>query len=194
MGTRLQTFSVHGGPVVRFQLPALQFPVPSASSGQPGSPRAQDANYANYLRIAHSVCSIASDSSVAVVNVREQRVLIVASAHASMVEDVKCRISDSLLLVSCRDGELYVWEMESGSLERGVTGSLAREIFDACDYFTVQAEQHLLVAQGLLFLLNALPWEVGRMLILDSLKCRKCLSLQVEFLNENNLFHLHKIN
>ena len=40
---------------------------------------------------------------------------------------------DDFLLVSCSDGSLYIWQMETGHLDRVVTGMVAQEILEACD-------------------------------------------------------------
>lgn len=37
------------------------------------------------------------------------------------------------MMVACSDGTLYVWQMETGQLDRVVHGMSAEEILNACD-------------------------------------------------------------
>ncbi|CAM9416244.1 unnamed protein product [Lampetra fluviatilis] len=83
--------------------------------------------------VLRCVCSVASDHSVALLSLTERRPLLLASRHAFPVQAVRWRAADDLLLVCCSDGSLYVWQMDSGVLDRCVVGLAAEEILSLCD-------------------------------------------------------------
>lgn len=61
-----------------------------------------------------SVCSIASDHSVALLGLKDQRCILLASRHLFPVKDIRWRPLDDFLLVQCEDNTVYVWQMETG--------------------------------------------------------------------------------
>ncbi|CAI8021219.1 WD repeat-containing protein 7 [Geodia barretti] len=77
-------------------------------------------------RLQTCVCSIAEDYSVAILSTSERKCLLVAAVHSSPVRDVAWRLRQDFLLVSCTDGKLYVWQIETGSLDRCVEGETAK--------------------------------------------------------------------
>ena len=46
---------------------------------------------------------------------------------------IKWRPLNDFLVVGCTDGSTYVWQMETGHLDRVVHGNAADEILAACD-------------------------------------------------------------
>ena len=51
---------------------------------------------------------------MALLSLTERKCLLVASCHSSPVECVRWRLVEDFLLVSCVDGKLYVWQIETG--------------------------------------------------------------------------------
>ena len=58
---------------------------------------------------------------------------MLASRHIFPVVSVKWRPLDDFLLVKCSDGPVYIWQMETGHLDRVVQGMAAEEVLAACD-------------------------------------------------------------
>ena len=65
-------------------------------------------------RLQTCVCSIAEDYSVAILSTSERKCLLVAAVHSAPVCEVAWRLQEDFLLVSCTDGKLYVWQIETG--------------------------------------------------------------------------------
>ncbi|XP_048581651.1 WD repeat-containing protein 7 [Nematostella vectensis] len=110
-GDLLSTYNPHGGEVLR-----LICTPPDCST-----------------RIQSCVCSVADDHSVALLGIRERKCVMVAAIHTFPVETIKWRALDDFLVVGCSDGSVYVWQMETGHLDRYVTGQVALDILAACD-------------------------------------------------------------
>nr|XP_039254137.1 WD repeat-containing protein 7-like [Styela clava] len=110
-GVQLHVFNIHGGEITQLIVPPEEC-----------SPRVQQ-----------SICSVASDHSVAILSIRERKCVMLAASHTSTVVSIKWRPLDDFVLVACADGGLFVWQMETGHLDRYVTGVTATEIFAACD-------------------------------------------------------------
>ncbi|ETN84731.1 WD domain, G-beta repeat protein [Necator americanus] len=108
---RLYRFSVHGGPILRFLVP------PANTSKQ----------------ISKCMCSVAADHSVSLLNIRDMKCVLLASRHPHPVSLVKWRPLDDFMLVKLDDGSVYVWQMETASMDRVVTGVVAEEVLAACD-------------------------------------------------------------
>lgn len=108
-GNLVHTFAVHGGGVKSI----LSCPA--------------DIN----PRLQTCVCSIAEDYSVAILSTSERKCLLVAASHSSPVESVRFRLEEDFLLVSCTNGRLYVWQIETGSLDRSVEGETAQIILNS---------------------------------------------------------------
>ncbi|CDW53906.1 WD40 domain containing protein [Trichuris trichiura] len=79
-------------------------------------------------KVLQSVCSVASDHSVALLNLKDLRLCLLASKHLFPVKSIHWRPADDFILISCTDGSLYVWQMETGHLDRVLTGTLAEEV------------------------------------------------------------------
>ncbi|XP_025115150.1 WD repeat-containing protein 7-like isoform X3 [Pomacea canaliculata] len=110
-GCHIHTFTIHGGMVV-------QLLVPPANCN---------------ARILSSVCSVASDHSVALLSLKERKCIMLAGRHLFPVKTIRWRPLDDFMVVSCTDGTVYVWQMETGHLDRVVHGITAEEILNNCD-------------------------------------------------------------
>jgi len=110
-GTLLHRFSCHGGEVLRLHVP------PQGVSN----------------RIGHCICGVASDHSVTLLSLKERRCIMLASRQIFPVTSIKWKPLDDFLLVGCSDGSVYVWQMESGHLDRVVSGMAAQDVLEACD-------------------------------------------------------------
>ncbi|XP_065517090.1 WD repeat-containing protein 7-like isoform X2 [Lathamus discolor] len=84
-------------------------------------------------RVQHCVCSVASDHSVGLLSLREKKCVMLASRHLFPIQVIKWRPSEDYLVVGCADGSVYVWQMDTGALDRCVMGITAVEILNACD-------------------------------------------------------------
>uniref|UniRef100_A0A8C9YHC8 WD repeat domain 7 n=1 Tax=Sander lucioperca TaxID=283035 RepID=A0A8C9YHC8_SANLU len=96
-------------------------------------------------RVQHCVCSVASDHSVGLLSLRERKCIMLASRHLFPIQVIKWRPADDYLVVGCSDGSVYVWQMDTGALDRCVMGITAVEILNACDELapaTVDALTH----------------------------------------------------
>ncbi|XP_067140814.1 WD repeat-containing protein 7 isoform X4 [Centruroides vittatus] len=116
-GTLIHRFCVHAGEITQLLIPP---------------------NNCN-PRVLQSVCSIASDHSVCLLGLREKKCFMLASRHLFPVQVIKWRPLDDFMVVGCADGSVYVWQMETGHLDRVVQGLLAEEILSACDENVVSA-------------------------------------------------------
>ena len=70
-------------------------------------------------------------------SLKEKRCVLLASRHIFPVQTIKWRPLDDFLLVGCSDGTTYVWQMETGHLDRVVHGHVAEDILSACDEHTI---------------------------------------------------------
>ncbi|KAF1761406.1 hypothetical protein GCK72_009662 [Caenorhabditis remanei] len=110
-GVKIHRFIVHGGPVKSFMIPP-----PNCSK-----------------QVTKCIASIASDNSVALLNIRDSKCMLLASRHPFPIVQVKWRPLDDFMLVKLSDGSVYVWQMETANLDRIATGLLAEDIMAACD-------------------------------------------------------------
>ena len=49
-----------------------------------------------------------------ILSLSERKCLLLAGGHSSPVDCVRWRLEEDFLLVSCVDGKLYVWQIETG--------------------------------------------------------------------------------
>ncbi|XP_041436121.1 WD repeat domain 7 L homeolog isoform X3 [Xenopus laevis] len=110
-GEMKHIFCVHGGEITQLLVP------PDTCS----------------TRVQHCICSVASDHSVGILSLRERKCIMLASRHLFPIQVIKWRPSDDYLVVGCSDGSVYVWQMDTGALDRCVMGITAVEILNACD-------------------------------------------------------------
>ena len=142
-------------------------------------------------RVNQSICSIANDHSVALLNLRDRKCFFLASRHPSPISLIRWRPVDDFLLVLCMDSSLYVWQMETGHLDRFEQGALAAEIINACDEIdsntTDTCQNSINLSQALksksLFLFKAVAQQGLRSLIesLDPQKQKTALDEKVCF-------------
>ncbi|XP_042906902.1 WD repeat-containing protein 7 isoform X2 [Parasteatoda tepidariorum] len=110
-GTLLHRFCVHAGEITQLIVPPV--------------------NCNN--RVLHSICSVASDHSVSLLALKDKKCIMLASRHLFPIQVIKFRPLDDFMIVGCADGSVYVWQMETGHLDRYVQGLPAEEILSACD-------------------------------------------------------------
>uniref|UniRef100_A0A1L8DNJ5 Putative wd40 domain protein n=2 Tax=Nyssomyia neivai TaxID=330878 RepID=A0A1L8DNJ5_9DIPT len=115
-GTLLHRFCVHAGEITQLLVP------PNTCSP----------------RIQKCICSVASDHSVTLLSLQERKCVTLASRHLFPVVSIKWRPLDDFLIVGCSDGTVYVWQMETGHLDRVLHGMLAEEVMSACDENVVE--------------------------------------------------------
>ncbi|XP_013136579.1 PREDICTED: WD repeat-containing protein 7 [Papilio polytes] len=84
-------------------------------------------------RIQKCICSVASDHSVTLLSLTERKCVTLASRHLFPVVSIKWRPADDFMVVGCSDGTVYVWQMETGHLDRVLHGMIAEEVLSACD-------------------------------------------------------------
>ena len=65
---------------------------------------------------------------------------MVASRHLFPIVFVKWRPLDDYLLVKCSDGGVFVWQIETGNLDRVAHGLLAEDILNAADELVITNE------------------------------------------------------
>ncbi|CAB0036498.1 unnamed protein product [Trichogramma brassicae] len=88
-------------------------------------------------RIQKCICSVASDHSVTLLSLAERKCVVLASRHLFPVVTIKWRPGDDFMIVGCSDGAVYVWQMETGHLDRVLHGIIAEEVLYACDENTL---------------------------------------------------------
>ncbi|XP_064013660.1 WD repeat-containing protein 72 isoform X8 [Pogoniulus pusillus] len=119
-GDILHQFSLQSGPVTEL----LRFPE-------------------NYRLKDHSiVCCVCSDHSVAILHLQRRVSLLHARKHLSPVKKIKLDPVENLLIVGCEDDSVYIWEVETGTLERHETGETAKAILasiEDSEYFVSDA-------------------------------------------------------
>ena len=121
VGSVIHSFHIHGGSLTQLLVP------PEGCNP----------------RISQSICSVAQDHSVALLNVRDRKCLLLASRHPSPILSIRWRPADDFMLVSCADSSVYVWQMETGHLDRFERGAVAASIINACDEDSTKANTTL---------------------------------------------------
>ncbi|XP_052130917.1 WD repeat-containing protein 7 isoform X1 [Frankliniella occidentalis] len=116
-GTLLHRFCVHAGEITQLLVP------PNNCS----------------TRVQKCICSVASDHSVTLLGLTERKCVVLASRHLFPVVTIKWRPLDDFMIVGCSDGSVYVWQMETGHLDRVLHGISAEEVLYACDENTSTA-------------------------------------------------------
>ncbi|XP_068954191.1 WD repeat-containing protein 72 isoform X2 [Petaurus breviceps papuanus] len=85
------------------------------------------------LKDHHVVCCVCSDRSVILLHLEEKTCLLKAQKHLSPVTTIKWHPVENFLIVGCADDSVYIWEIETGTLERHETGERARVILNCCE-------------------------------------------------------------
>ncbi|XP_013812753.1 WD repeat-containing protein 72 [Apteryx mantelli] len=88
----------------------------------------------NYRLKDHSiVCCVCRDHSVAILHLQERVCLLHARKHLFPVKMIKFDPVENLLIVGCEDDSVYIWEIETGTLERHETGETAKAILTSIE-------------------------------------------------------------
>ncbi|XP_027323012.1 WD repeat-containing protein 72 isoform X2 [Anas platyrhynchos] len=90
------------------------------------------------------VCCVCNDHSVAILHLQKRECLLHARKHLFPVKKIKFDPIENLLIVGCEDDSVYVWEIETGTLERHETGEIAKAILSSIE------DSEYLVADALL--------------------------------------------
>ncbi|KAM6308748.1 WD repeat-containing protein 72 [Aegotheles albertisi] len=99
----------------------------------------------NYRLKDHSiVCCMFSDHSVALLHLQKRLCLLHARKHLFPVKKIIFNPIENLLIVGCEDDSVYIWEIETGMLERHETGETAKAILTSFE------DSECLVADALL--------------------------------------------
>lgn len=99
-------------------------------------------------RLQSALCTVADDHSVALVSLKECRCLLLAAAHVFPVAGICWRMSDDFLLVACSDGTVYVWEIETGQLDRCINGSVAADALAQSESFKGSGQLDLVLGNA----------------------------------------------
>eukprot|EP00079_Xenopus_tropicalis_P034142 XP_017947913.1 PREDICTED: WD repeat-containing protein 72 isoform X1 [Xenopus tropicalis] len=89
------------------------------------------------VKLFQTVYCICSDNSVALLNLQERMCLFHARKHLFPVKMLKWHPIEDVLIVGCEDGSVYVWEIETGTLERHETGDIAKAILSSCENYNI---------------------------------------------------------
>jgi len=65
-------------------------------------------------RVQMSICAVASDHSLSLLSLRDNKCILLASRQLFPVHVVKWRPHDDFVVIGCTDGTVYVWQMETG--------------------------------------------------------------------------------
>ena len=79
-------------------------------------------------RLNCGICSVGQDNSVAILSLSEFREVLLCGNHSSAVTHVRWKPAEDLMLVRCKDGRVYIWQMDTGVLDRVIVGHLAEDI------------------------------------------------------------------
>ncbi|XP_029430360.1 WD repeat-containing protein 72 [Rhinatrema bivittatum] len=121
-GEILQTFMFQSGPIVKLLVPPED----------------------NKSKLHQSICCVCSDHSVALLHLQQRLCLLHARKHLFPVKMIKWHPVEDVLIVGCDDDSVYVWEIETGTLERHETGEMAKAIL------TSYEDSHALMADSVL--------------------------------------------
>ncbi|KAM4676747.1 WD repeat-containing protein 72 isoform 2-T2 [Discoglossus pictus] len=87
------------------------------------------------VKLFQSIYCLCSDNSVAILNLQERVCFFHARKHLFPVTTMKWHPVEDVLIVGCEDGSVYVWDVETGTLERHETGEMAKAILKSCEDF-----------------------------------------------------------
>nr|CAB3267729.1 WD repeat-containing protein 7 [Phallusia mammillata] len=121
-GTVMHSFHVHGGDI-------SQLIIPPDGCNQ---------------RVKQAICSVGSDNSVALLSLRDRKCVLLASRHPSPIVGIRWRPEDDFLIISCADSTVFVWQMETGHLDRFESGAVAMDILAACDEIEQERSNHMM--------------------------------------------------
>ncbi|XP_061450933.1 WD repeat-containing protein 72 [Rhineura floridana] len=88
----------------------------------------------NYRFKGHRiVCCMCSDHSVVLLHIQERMCILHARKHLSPVKMLRWHPVENLLIVGCENDSIYIWDIETGILERHETGEIAKVILACCE-------------------------------------------------------------
>ncbi|XP_053573465.1 WD repeat-containing protein 72 [Bombina bombina] len=87
------------------------------------------------VKLFQSIYCLCSDNSVALLNLQERICLFHGRKHLFPVKTMKWHPIEDVLIVGCEDGSVYVWDIDTGTLERHETGEMAKAILKSCEDF-----------------------------------------------------------
>lgn len=64
------------------------------------------------------------------INLKERKLILLANRQSYPIVGLRWRINDDFLLIKCSDGSLYIWQIETGNLDRVENGVVADELFE----------------------------------------------------------------
>ncbi|KAF9028082.1 hypothetical protein BGZ52_000766 [Haplosporangium bisporale] len=79
-------------------------------------------------RLRKSVISIAEDHSIAVISIEEMSCIYLFGGYEHQLIAIQWRPPEDYIVLSHADGTAFVWQMQTGHLDRVVKGETAREI------------------------------------------------------------------
>lgn len=112
-GSRLHRFCVQGGPVLRLVVPPENCNVSKLLLPKITFSSAIN-NFCLQARILHTVCAVAGDNSAALLSLKENKCLLLASRQLFPIVEVRWRALDDFLLLKCEDDSVYVWQIDTG--------------------------------------------------------------------------------
>uniref|UniRef100_A0ABM5EXE3 WD repeat-containing protein 72 isoform X1 n=1 Tax=Pogona vitticeps TaxID=103695 RepID=A0ABM5EXE3_9SAUR len=77
------------------------------------------------------VCCLCGDHSVVLLHLQERTCILHARKHLFPVKTLHWHPVQNLLIVGCENDSIYIWDIETGALERQESGEMARAIL-AC--------------------------------------------------------------
>ncbi|KAM4748997.1 WD repeat-containing protein 72 [Rhinophrynus dorsalis] len=89
------------------------------------------------VKLFQSIYCICSYNSLALLNLQERVCFFHARKHLFPIKTLKWHPVEDVLIVGCEDGSVYVWEIESGTLERHETGEMAKAILTSYENFNI---------------------------------------------------------
>ncbi|XP_069851477.1 WD repeat-containing protein 72 isoform X2 [Dipodomys merriami] len=107
----LHTFSLEAGPVTSLSMSPENF----------------------RFRDDQIICCVCSDHSVSLLHLEGRSCLLQARKHLFPVRTIRWHPVENFLIVGCADDSVYIWEIETGTLERHETGERARIILNCCE-------------------------------------------------------------
>ncbi|XP_042332002.1 WD repeat-containing protein 72 isoform X3 [Sceloporus undulatus] len=88
----------------------------------------------NYQFKSHRlVCCLCGDHSVVLLHIQARRCLLEARKHLFPVKTLRWHPVENLLVVGCENGSIYIWDIETGVLERHESGEMAKAILASCE-------------------------------------------------------------
>ncbi|KAF7241608.1 WD repeat-containing protein 72, partial [Varanus komodoensis] len=88
----------------------------------------------NYRFKGHRiVCCICRDHSVVLLHIQERACILHARKHLFPVKMLRWHPVENLLVVGCENDSVYIWDIETGILERHESGEMAKVILACCE-------------------------------------------------------------